>query len=249
MYTPNPKRIFRSSETIAMKNHPKLIVMLTHEDLTVPNAAEIFEQCRNSQANFWGFKEHPLPKKNMKELYARMKECGKTTFLEVVAYTEAEGLEGAKIAADCGCDILMGTIFSDSINDFCQQHQLKYMPFVGTVEGRPSVLSGDISDIVAEAKNLLRKGVFGIDLLGYRYTGNAVELNQALRNSIEAPICIAGSIDSFEKLDEIKQVDPWAYTIGSAFFEKKFGQSFCQQIDNVCHYMECGEKREEVKDA
>ncbi|MBQ8227329.1 MAG: hypothetical protein IJZ92_07870 [Bacteroidaceae bacterium] len=135
-----------------MKNLPKLIVMLTHDDFTVPNAAEIFEQCRNSQADFWGFKEHPLPKKNMEELYARMKECGKTTFLEVVAYTEAEGLEGAKMAADCGCDILMGTIFYDSINEFCQQHQLKYMPFVGVVEGRPSVLSGDISDIVAEAQ-------------------------------------------------------------------------------------------------
>lgn len=127
-----------------MKNLPKLIVMLTHDDFTVPNAAEIFEQCRNSQADFWGFKEHPLPKKNMEELYARMKECGKTTFLEVVAYTESEGLEGAKMAADCGCDILMGTIFYYSINEFCQQHQLKYMPFVGVVEGRPSVLSGDM---------------------------------------------------------------------------------------------------------
>lgn len=38
-----------------------------------------------------------------------MKECGKTTFLEVVAYTEAEELEGAKMAADCGCEILMST--------------------------------------------------------------------------------------------------------------------------------------------
>ncbi|WP_250320424.1 hypothetical protein [Streptococcus lutetiensis] len=42
-----------------------------------------------------------------------MKACGKTTFLEVVAYSEEEGLEGAKLAHECCCDILMGTIFSD----------------------------------------------------------------------------------------------------------------------------------------
>ena len=53
-----------------------------------------------------------------------MKQNGKTTFLEVVSYTEEQGLEGAKIAAECKCDILMGTIYFDSIksikkiNDF-----------------------------------------------------------------------------------------------------------------------------------
>ena len=39
-----------------------------------------------------------------------MKECGKTTFLEVVAYTEAECLEGAKMGVECGVDYLMGTM-------------------------------------------------------------------------------------------------------------------------------------------
>lgn len=43
----------------------------------------------------------------------------KKTFLEVVEYTEEEGLERAKIALECGCDILMGTLFYDSINEFC----------------------------------------------------------------------------------------------------------------------------------
>lgn len=166
-----------------------------------------------------------------------MKRCGKTTVLEVVAYTEKEGLMGAKMAAACGVDILMGTIFSDEINTYCKQHALKYMPFVGHISGRPSVLSGSLEEMIAEAKDYLDKGVFGIDLLGYRYTGDAVALNRDFVKAIDAPVCLAGSIDSIERLEEVRDASPWAFTIGSAFFNQKFSGSVCEQIDFVCGYM------------
>lgn len=220
-----------------MNDKPELVVMLTHHDLTVGNAAEVFEQCRQSKARCWGFKEHPLPFGQMRELFASMKAAGKTTFLEVVAYTEAEGLEGAKMAAGCQCDILMGTYYLDSILRFCLEHDIRYMPFVGRVEGRPSVLSGSIDEIVEEAQDYVRKGAYGIDLLGYRYTGDALQLNRELVSRVEAPVCLAGSIDSYERLQEVCDVRPWAFTIGSAFFEHKFGDTICQQIDNVCDYI------------
>lgn len=220
-----------------MKIGPELIVMLTYEDLTVKNAIEIFEECKNSKARYWGIKECPLPHEEMKMLFSRMKKCGKTTFLEVVAYTEQEGLEGAKVAVECGCDVLIGTTYFDSINRFCRQHNLKYMPFVGCITGRPSVLSGEIDEMVAEAKSYLEKGVYGIDLLCYRYTGDPIELQRAFRDSINAPICLAGSVDSYEKLGDIKKFAPWTFTIGSAFFDGKFGDSFSEQIDNVCDFM------------
>ena len=44
-------------------------------------------------------KEEGLPPEEMRALYRRMKACGKKTALEVVAYTEAEGLQGAQLAA------------------------------------------------------------------------------------------------------------------------------------------------------
>ena len=75
----------------------------------------------------------------------------KKTFLEVVEYTEEEGLERAKIALECGCDILMGTLFYDSINEFCKSNNLKYMPFFGQVEDRPSILKGSIDEMINEA--------------------------------------------------------------------------------------------------
>lgn len=96
-----------------MKINPNLIVMLTYNDRTVENAYEIFEQCKDCEAKYWGFKEEGLMTGQMKELYAYMKSCGKTTVLEVVAYTESECINGVKIAAECGCDILMGTLYYD----------------------------------------------------------------------------------------------------------------------------------------
>ena len=115
-----------------MKKKSELIVMLTHNDLTVENAYEIFDQCKHSKAQFWGMKEKGISAEQMKKLFAYMKECGKTTGLEVVAYTENECMECARMAAGYGCDILMGTVFSDSVNEFCKDNNLKYMPFVGT---------------------------------------------------------------------------------------------------------------------
>lgn len=223
-----------------------LIVMLTHNDRTVENAYSIFRQCRESKAEYWGFKEKPLPPQQMKSLYAYMKDCGKRTVLEVAAYTEKECMQGAEMAAEFGCDILMGTVFSDPVNELCKSCGIRYMPFVGGVSQRPSILRGSLDSMVTEAREYLAKGVYGIDLLGYRYTGNAVELMEGFVSRVNAPICIAGSINSYDRLDEIKRISPAAFTIGSAFFENRFGADMCGQINSVCDYMKTGFP-EEVK--
>ena len=76
----------------------KLIVMLTHNDQTVHNALEVFEACKDLPVECWGFKDVGLPVEEMKALVGAMKMAGKTTFLEVVTYTEAECMRGAKLA-------------------------------------------------------------------------------------------------------------------------------------------------------
>ncbi len=220
-----------------MNCKPLLIVMLTYNDLTVRNAFKIFEQCKNTKAEIFGFKEEPLPLTEMKKLFSYIKENGKKTALEVVAYTEQECINGAKMAVECGCDYLMGTIFYDSVNDYCKENKIKYMPYVGEITERPSVLNGNIDDIINEAKEYLKKGVYGFDLLGYRYTGNAFELNKRFVESIDAPVCIAGSVNSFQRLDEVKAVSPWSFTIGSAFFDNMFDGTFAEQINKVCDYI------------
>ena len=91
--------------------------------------------------------------------------------------------------------------------------------------------------MVEEAQRLKEKGVFGIDLLGYRYIDDAEQLISDMVSKTGLPICVAGSIDSYERLQFIKNVQPWTFTIGSAFFDNKFGTSIAEQINNVCDFI------------
>lgn len=220
-----------------MKRCPELIVMLTYNDRTVQNAYEIFKKNKEAKAMYWGIKEKGLPQADMKKLCSYIKECGKTAVIEVVAYSEEECLSGAKLAVKCGFDILMGTVFYDSVNEYCKKHKLKYMPFVGKVENRPSVLSGGIDEMISCAEEYLEKGVYGFDLLAYRYKGDSEELIRKFVSGIDAPVCVAGSISDYEKINTVLDVGAWAFTIGGALFEEKFGNDFSGQIDAVCDFL------------
>lgn len=230
-----------------MKREPELTVMLTYDDRTVSNAAQIFEQCKDTKAVRWGFKEEGLPVEQMKALFARMQECGKKTVLEVVAYTEEECMAGARLAVDCGCDMLMGTVFFDSVNAFCHEHDIKYMPFVGNVHDRPSVLEGDITQMLAEAEKCIEKGAYGVDLLAYRYTGDQKQLLRSFAAQADMPVCIAGSVNDYERIDEILQTGLSCFTVGSAFFDNNFDGTFAEQIDKVCTYIHEQYKKEEQR--
>lgn len=219
---------------------PELIVMLTHNDRTVENAIEIYRECKNSKAKYWGFKEVGIPLEQMKSLCAEMKADGKTTFLEIVAYTEEECLAGAKVAVECGFDYLMGTMYFDSVRDLVRNAGIKYMPFVGDVRERPSVVYGTIESTIQEGVELIKSGnIDGIDLLGYRFVGDAVKLNHDFVEAVQpyGPVCLAGSVSSYQRLDEVAYAGAWAFTIGGAFFENKFDGTFAEQIDKVVDYM------------
>jgi hypothetical protein len=222
-----------------MGNSPSLIVMLTRNDLTVKSAVEVFEESKDTAAEFWGFKEDGIPFAEMTRLVRWMKDAKKKTFLEVVAYTEEECLQGAKMGLECGFDYLMGTMFFPSILKLVQNEPVKYMPFVGRIYGRPSILEGTTAEMVAEAEKILTMGADGFDLLAYRHPENPGQLATDFVKAVKAPVVIAGSIDSFERLDEVKSINPWAFTIGSAFFDKRFGPEpgFRDQIETVLDYM------------
>ena len=42
-------------------------------------------------------------------------------------------------------------------------------------------------------------------------------VNKRLSAEVNGPICIAGSINSYEQVNLIKSCSPWAFTIGSGF--------------------------------
>ena len=200
----------------------RIIVMLTHNDVTVSNAIELFEEHKDLPIEFWGFKDVGLANNDLKKLVNIMKKANKKTFLEVVRYSEAEGLESVNLAIESGFDYLLGTIYYNSIRDLIKKSEIKYFPFCGRIYGHPSVLDGSIEDIVKDAKKIESMGVDGFDVLTYRYTGDPNALIKEIIKEIKVPIVSAGSISSFDRIKETVNAKVWAYTIGGAFFDKKF---------------------------
>ena len=212
----------------------KVIIMLTYNDKTVQNAFEVFETCKDLPVEFWGFKNVGLPKPEMKKLVDAMKEAGKTTFLEVVSYSEKECMAGAKAAVELGHDYLMGTVYYKSVFDYLKTQDIKFLPFCGKVYGSPSVLEGTFDEIIEDANNLLDMGVAGIDLLAFRHEEGA-KLAEEYCKRIEKPVVIAGSIDSPERIEFVNSINPWAFTMGTALFNEKFakGESFRTNLQKV----------------
>jgi len=219
---------------------PELIVMLTHHDQTVPDALELFNSSKDYPIKHWGFKDVGLPPQEMQTVATAMKAAGKITFLEVVSLSEEEGLRGAKLAVDSGFDILMGTVFFPSIGEYLKDKPVRYYPFPGHVHSHPSILDGSIDEIVAHANELEENGAHGLDLLTYRYTGDAPRLLKEVVESTKIPIVSAGSIATFERINEVWEAGAWGFTIGSAFFDQKFvpGGSFEENVWAVSHWLE-----------
>jgi len=214
--------------------------MLTHHDQTVPDALELFGRTKDYPITHWGFKDVGLPPEEMQTVATAMKDAGKTTFLEVVSLSESEGLRGARLAVELGFDILMGTVFYPSIADYLKDKVLQYYPFPGHVHSHPSILDGEIGDIVAHACQLEEFGVHGLDLLTYRYNGEAARLLKQVVEATSIPVVSAGSIASFERIHEVWDAGAWGFTIGSAFFDKQFvpNGSFEENVQSVCNWLQ-----------
>jgi hypothetical protein len=214
---------------------PELIVMLTYEDQTVSDAHELFQGCRGLGALRWGFKNVGLPANEMRRLAESMKEAGCSVYLEVVSLNDEEALEAVEVASSCGCDALMGSVYSPTIHKAAQSHDLAYLPFVGDVSGHPSVLEGTVESITDDAKRLSALGVDGMDLLTYRFEGDTNGLLHAVVAASSVPVVSAGSIDSYQRIETVWDAGAWGFTIGSAFFDARFAQAPFR--DNLAHVL------------
>lgn len=218
---------------------PELIVMLTHNDVTVKNAKEIFLEAREAPCKYWGFKDVGLPPDEMKELVACMKEAGKTTFMEIVAKSEEDCLKAVRLGIESGFDAILGTVFYDSVLELIRANHMTFFPFIG--ERYTESIRGTIEELTAEAEELSSKeGVAGINVAAYRYDGDIEKLLESVSDVVKKNgklLSIVGSINSYERLDAVKRFNPKIFTIGGAFFEKKFGDTFSEQIGVVEKYI------------
>lgn len=216
----------------------KLIVMLTENDRTVPNAIEVLSECKNLSAKYFGIKTEPLSLSEMKRFTDAVHDMDRIAVFESVTYNERKGLADAEKAVFCKCDILLGTKYSDSINEICRKNGIKYMPFIGNPYGVPSILEGSLMDFREDMENTLKNGTYGVDFLALRYNGDSHEMMKNVFSlGIKTEVCIAGSIDSCEKLSEVLAFNPSFITVGSAFFANRFCSTFQQQIEKVLSFI------------
>ena len=217
---------------------PELIVMLTWNDKTVENAKELFLESKDAPAKFWGCKREGISEERLRDLITTMRNAGKETFLETVAIDEEHCLDTARIAAECGADHLLGTVYFDSVQKVCDEAGMTYSPFFG-LDPADTRLRGTVEDIVADAKRVGTQNIWGLSFSGFRYvSGDPAELIRAVCNAVEKPLTLMGSVNSYERLDVLKEVpNLFGFTIGGAFFEKVFGETFPEQIEAVHNYL------------
>ena len=110
---------------------------------------------------------------------------------------------------------------------------VRYCPFPGRIVGHPSLLRGTIDEIAASAGALTaRDGVFGLDLLAYRYDGDVVSMSAAVIAAASGPVIAAGCVDSVERIRTLGRAGVWGFTIGGAIFEGRLpaGPSVREQL-------------------
>ena len=213
----------------------KFIFMLTQGDVTVPNALDVAKRISRSGVEFVGFKDIGLRYEEYRELLRILRDGGKKVFLEVVSASKESALKSAEMAKDLGVDYLIGGTYFDETMGLIRGSGIEYFPYIGKVYGHPCLLGGAIEEIVEEAKAKEAKGADGINLLAYRYDGDAAALMEAVIKAVDIPVLVAGSINSVDRIREVSRLGAWAFTIGGAIFEGRFSpdKAIEAQIDAV----------------
>ncbi len=227
-----------------MKQKPELIAMLTHKDVTIADGYDVFNMCKDLPVQDWGFKNVGPEEDELKRIAKSMKQAGKTVYFEVISYNEEAYVKAAKLAAECEVDFVTGTKYSPVLHDLLKKANVGYSPFVGKVgcfyNGRSGMLMGEYADILAEAKDLIEvKGTTGIDVSAYRHIESPERVIDTLTAALpSANICIAGSVDTYEKIDKLFDAGVTKFTMGSALFDSLFVEGgFYPNLVKVLEYL------------
>jgi len=200
--------------------------MLTHSDVTVPGALEVLEEVKNTGLQYIGCKDIGLDLDQYTRLFGDIGTYGMRSFLEVVTYDEREHFKGLDLARKIGADYLIGGMpkYTKKTLEYLRKNNsgLKYFPYIGEVVDHSCILKGSIDNIVEDGKEAERLGADGINLLLYRYQGDQEALLNEVVDTLELPVIVAGSVKTFAQIEELKRRDVWAFTIGSAVFDKRF---------------------------
>jgi len=215
----------------------ELITMLTWNDVTVPNAKEVFLSAADAPCKHWGFKIEGTTPESFADLAATMKEHGKEVYIEVLAMSEEDCIKAAEQCIAGGAQHMLGTPYYPSVQKMLDEAGVTYSPFPAL--DPDSRMRKPIPEVVDCAMGFEEAGCDGFTISAYRYLGGEPEeLLRALDDATKMPFRIAGSVNSYERLDFCKSLkNLTGFTIGGAFFENKFGETFAENVTTVCEYL------------
>ena len=196
------------------------VFMLTHDDRTVDNAAEIMPTLADTGLRYVGFKDVGADLAKQRELVSLAHDAGFEVMLEVVSTSKEAEMSSLRSAAQAGFDWVLGGTHGAETAGMLPDG-VKYCPFPGRVVDHPSVLLGSIDEIAADAERLTALDhVSGLDLLAYRHpTADVGDLIRKVTASSSGPVIVAGSIASIDRAVAVGDAGAWGYTIGSAIFD------------------------------
>lgn len=202
---------------------PEFIFMLTRADRTVPDAMDRLADVLASGVRHVGFKDVGLPLPALRQLADAIRLGGAALYLEVVSLDAASEAASARAAVELGVDCLLGGTRPEVVLPAIARTGIRYYPFAGRIAGHPSVLEGTEAEIVDSARRLAAlDGVHGLDLLAYRFRGDAPALARAVCASVSKPVIVAGSIDRPDRVAAVLRAGAVAFTVGTAALDGAF---------------------------
>ncbi len=120
----------------------EFIFMLTKNDATVQDALDVYEQVRETDLRWIGFKDIGVSVETQQELAARLHADGRTVVLEIVSTDAAAELSSVRAGIEIGADVIMGGTNPDAALPLLAGTAVRYFPFPGRVVDHPSISRG-----------------------------------------------------------------------------------------------------------
>ena len=215
--------------------------MLTHNDVTVPDARERIREIGDADVAVVGFKDVGLPVEELKRLADDIRKSGRQVALEVVSLDVGTELESAAAAVALNVDFLLGGTCPEGVLPLIADTEIQYYPFCGQIEDHPSKLLGDAGSIARDAARLTAMdGVKGVDLLAYRWQhGDVPAMVSSVVSAASGKVIAAGSIDRVERIRDLARAGVSAFTVGTAAFSSQFsanGVGLRAQVDCISQF-------------
>lgn len=199
----------------------EFLFMLTKDDATVSDCLDVYNQVRDTDLRWVGFKDIGVPTKTLAELARRIRVDGRNVVLEIVSTDAAAEVASVRAGVELGVDLMMGGTQPDAALPLLKGKPIRYFPFPGEIVGHPSILKGTIDSIAESGRQLTaRPGVAGLDLLAYRWTGDVSALMGEVVRKSAGPVVVAGSIVTSDQIRIVTDRGAWGFTIGGAVFDR-----------------------------